>query len=81
MASRCAIRRRASWTGGPVQSSSIVPTAGQSQVSASFDLFALGVTTRAQLKTLAVTFTNGSGSGVQREMAFDQVLVDVGVAP
>jgi hypothetical protein len=69
------------FAGGPLQDTTMVPAAGDGDALATFDLVKAGVTTAAQVKSLVVAFTNGSGSGTQRELSVDSVRVEVVVKP
>ena len=69
------------YPGGALADTTIVPKAGEQKAVATFDLYAAGVHTKAQLQSLVLAFTNGSGSGVEREMSLDSMRVDVTVAP
>ncbi len=62
--------------GGALNATNIRPVNGQVDVISSYDLFAQGIDTVAELSTLNIEFTNNDGGGSQ-SVSFDYVWIDV----
>ena len=62
--------------GGILASTSIVPVDGQEDQTGSYDLYAQGVDTLAEISTLDIEFTNNDGAG-HDAVSFDYVWVEV----
>jgi hypothetical protein len=67
--------------GGALADTTIVPKPGQTNAVATFDLFGAGMKSISQVQSLVVGFSNGSGSGIQREMSVDFLRIEVTLKP